>query len=177
MDNTKELNEINELLNEISDDEFEHLKPINHIAGHIYVGDWNSINNEEIIKSNQIEYSICLSEEKIECKTPNHVIKIPDTPKGNIEEYFDQTYKIILNCCERNQNVLVMSDKGCSRSAIIVIHYLLKRYYITGGEHKNNLLLDIFKFYITKRPCDAEPNFIYKLILEHEKIKNGADLD
>lgn len=164
------LTDINDILEVIPDNEFDAMSNISNIAGNVYVGDWKAGNDDKVINDYKIEYIICISESHYYNPIAHYQIQIPDTPNGKIENYFDQTYKMILNCCEHNQNILVISDNGVSRSAIIVIHYLMRRYYETGGPRHDNDLLYMFKFYIEKRPCDTESTFIKKLVDEWKKM-------
>lgn len=164
------LTRILDILDIIPDNEFDTIPPISRIAGNIYVGDWSSGNNDRIINDNKIEYIICFSKSRYYNPISHYQIQIDDSVTAKIENYFDQTYQMILNCCEREQNILVMSENGISRSAIVVIYYLMRRYYETGGIKHDDDLLHIFKFYIGRRPCDTESTFIKKLIDEWKKI-------
>lgn len=164
------LEDIQDLLQSIPDSAFDAMPEINNIAGKLYVGDWNAGNNDKILHENDIEYIICISEDNFNTPIAHYQIQIPDNPSGKIEEHFEQTYKMILNYCERGQNILIMSTNGVSRSAVLAVYYLTRRYYETGSNKRANDLINIFKFYADKRPCDIEPAFIKKLINVWEKM-------
>lgn len=162
--------QISNMLEAISDEEFDNMTSINHLAGHLYVGDWKAGNDDKLLAHNNIEYIICLSKDEFNCSIPHHKIQIADLPSSAIDEYFSQTYSIILNCCQREQNILVMSSNGLSRSAIIALHYIMRRYYETGNEPCDDDLISMFKFYITRRLCDPESVFIHKLVKARDEL-------
>ncbi len=53
-------------------------------------------------------------------------ISIPDTTTTNLEQYFKECFEFIENACANHGVVLVHCFYGASRSASIVIGYLIK---------------------------------------------------
>jgi len=61
-------------------------------------------------------------------------ILINDTHGENIDEYFDKAYDFIEKSLDKNEKVLVHCKIGMSRSATIIISYLMKKYNMTVDE-------------------------------------------
>ena len=79
-----------------------------------------------------------------------HRIPIIDGPSIDIKKYFDETFKIIDETIKNNKNIFVHCHAGISRSATIVIAYIMK---------KNNIKMnEAYKIVYTKRSC-ISPNF------------------
>ena len=55
-------------------------------------------------------------------------VPIDDTWGQQIEQYFDNTYNVIDTSVNNNENILVHCHAGVSRSATIVIAYLMRKY-------------------------------------------------
>ena len=161
-DITDDLVEINNLLETIPEDKFKDIPEISHIAGNIYVGDKNALQNLDT-------FECAIVFDKDIPAVPNFLrYDIKDNQKGKIEEVFDETYNFIITHIDRK--IIVISTAGLSRAATIVIYYLLRRYKKTNGKIYRDTLFKIFQFYISKRVCDMESTFIYKLIKESNKL-------
>lgn len=92
----------------------------------------------------------------------NFSYKIKDDPDENIMEYaLPDSYKKICSALNQGKNVLVHCQMGISRSASIVIHYIMKRFRMTYSDALR---------YVRKRRPEIEPNigFKYQLILLQE---------
>lgn len=76
-------------------------------------------------------------------------IDILDTIDQHIEQYFNQAFKFIDESLSKNQPILVHCQAGVSRSATIVIAYIMKTRRISMN--------DAISFVTTKRNCIA-PN-------------------
>ena len=111
---------------------------ITEIVPHLFISNWFTSNNPNVLYNNQIKAVITL--ETLE--KPNDIlnyqklnnieflhIKIPDDPNANIYQYFDLTYNFIENKISKGENVLVHCYAGVSRSATIVLNYILRNYY------------------------------------------------
>ena len=100
------------------------------IQNKLYLGDGFDANNKEFIKNKKISCIICVAE-KLKINNTNSNIKIfnyefSDDDKCNISLYFDEIGTII----ENERTVLVNCVAGISRSATIVIAYIMKYYKI-----------------------------------------------
>jgi len=90
-----------------------------------------------------------------------HNIPIKDVGDVNIKQFFLQTYEIIEKAKKEGKNVLVHCQAGISRSATIVIAYLIKK--------ENMSLVDALSYVSSKRNCVC-PNFgFYVQLLSYEK--------
>lgn len=99
------------------------------ITENIYISDFASALNKEKLKDEGITHilSTVLGAEPI---YPNDFvyknIYVRDTEEEEIEKYFDECADFIRNAIENNGKVLVHCSYGISRSASIVIAYLIK---------------------------------------------------
>lgn len=93
-------------------------------------------------------------------------IHIPtkDYNQENISQYFETTFNYIENELSKGNNVLVHCAAGVSRSATIVVAYLIKKY-----KWSYNKALDFVK---AKRPC-INPNlgFVMQLFTYGNKYE------
>jgi protein-tyrosine phosphatase len=86
--------------------------------------------------------------------------KIDDSEADNIEEYLDSSYKILKD--NSDKNILVHCYMGASRSASIVIYYLMKENNLTFKQ-----AFDILK---NKRPL-INPNIKFvEVLLKKEEV-------
>ena len=54
-------------------------------------------------------------------------VPVDDTTMQNIEQYFDSTYNFIEKCISENKKILIHCYAGVSRSATILIAYLIRK--------------------------------------------------
>ena len=94
-----------------------------------------------------------------------HRIPIIDAPNVDIKQYFDETYKIIDETLSGDKKILIHCQAGISRSATIVIAYIMKK-----NKMKMN---DAYKLVHDKRPCIG-PNlgFCGQLIMYEKEFKS-----
>ncbi|CAF2616562.1 unnamed protein product [Rotaria sp. Silwood2] len=71
-------------------------------------------------------------------------IPMPDEPRTNIKQHFDRTNELLHGFYEKKERCLVHCAAGVSRSATIVLAYLMK--------YHHNTLKEAFFFLIEKRP-------------------------
>lgn len=92
-----------------------------------------------------------------------HRIPITDNLNINIRQYFERTCEIIDNIIENKQKILVHCYAGISRSATIVIAYIMKKNRMTMSE--------AYQFVEAKRKC-ISPNigFCAQLMTFEEEI-------
>jgi hypothetical protein len=107
-----------------------------HIVDNIYLGSAFNAASYSTLKAFHIKNIINVTQEI----TPyfNHynefnykVYKLYDNNNDDINIYLDDSYEYINNCSE---NILVHCYMGSSRSATIVIYYLMKKYNMTLEE-------------------------------------------
>ena len=103
--------------------------PITQINKHLFLGNVLSASNYDILKANDIKIIINVTSE-----VPNYYpkdfsyvnIKIPDNGKAPIKPYLENTYNLIKKEEAKSNNILVHCMVGGSRSASIIIYYLLR---------------------------------------------------
>lgn len=93
--------------------------------------------------------------------------KIPadDNYSYNIRMIFEEAFKMIDEARQKNGKILVHCAMGISRSATIVIAYLMSRYKMS--------LISAYNYVKSKRP-EINPNkYFMKKLVEYEKELNG----
>lgn len=130
---------------------------ISHIDKNIYLGNWNSAIDKKILETNKIQSILCLNDSMVPEDIVNYYnennisykyIKIDDHSSCNIKKYFNECIDFLdLGCIKGN--VLVHCTAGISRSATIVIMYLMKKY--------NESYEHILSYVKGKRKC-VDPN-------------------
>ena len=134
------------------------------IIPHLYIGSINCASNLEELKSKNITHILCCGiglnlffPDKFKYKR----IDLIDNKNSNIRQYFDETNKFINDALVKEGNILVHCQAGISRSASIIIAYLMK--------HKNMNFNKAFGLIKEKRG-QMQPNsgFIRQL-KEYEK--------
>ncbi len=112
---------------------------ISEIIPHLYISNWFASNNENIIKNYNIDLVISIETRNKPQNILNYYDRnrvqhiyyyLEDTPNANINKFFDHSSNIIDDYIKNNRNVLVHCYAGISRSATIIMNYLLKDYYI-----------------------------------------------
>jgi hypothetical protein len=133
----------------------------------LYIGDLYASVDQQFIYSKSIRYVVDLangSQSKLLIKPISvYKINIDDSPTSSLKPYFSQSYNFMLDAMNKNQNILVFCRAGMSRSAAIVIYFLMKRYNIS--------YYDGYRFVKSKRTL-IEPNegFVEQLLSEEENI-------
>ena len=119
---------------------------MDQITEKIWLGGWLSGKKVDILKKEGIKKIICVmdnlppqysNEENFNRK----VIKVADLPSENIIKYFGEC----LNFMEGSEKILVHCMAGASRSASIVIAYIMWKYKRSAD--------DALKFVQQKRSC------------------------
>jgi protein-tyrosine phosphatase len=99
----------------------------------------------------------------------HEIIPVEDRPEEDIKQYFDQCFSFINEGVAAKQNVVVHCEYGMSRSATIVIAYLME----TKG-----VKLDTARAFVqSKRPCIL-PNagFILQLQMFEEELREQGKI-
>ena len=128
----------------------------NYIIDNIYLGSSYNSSNSNILKKFSIEKIINVTQE-IPCEfdTIDYLrIPIRDTRDNFIETYLEESYQFIIN--NYKHQILIHCYMGSSRSATIVLYYLMKK-------HKMKLN-DALLFLNKKRPLvNINLNFLREL--------------
>lgn len=93
----------------------------------LYLGDMFDANNENFLKEKHIQTIICVAEDIKICTNPEiqtYTYNLQDTYDCNISLYFDEIADLI----HKQHSVLINCAAGISRSATIVIAYLMKHH-------------------------------------------------
>lgn len=133
----------------------------------LYLGDMFDANNDTLIKANNITCIVSVAERlKINIGNPNiklYKYELADDYKCDIINYFDEICEIINKECI----VLVNCVAGVSRSATIIIAYLMKYY---------NMSLKNAFIYVRKKRDRICPNkHFMKCLLDYELTLFGKN--
>lgn len=110
------------------------------IESNLYLSGEAEARNVETLKKHKISHILTINDfplpstlkEEIGHLT-NKYIRLPDMCSSDLLSYFDETYEFIRDGTTRGA-VLVHCQMGVSRSATIVIAYLMKKYRISYRE-------------------------------------------
>ena len=101
----------------------------------LFIGNIHAANDQGFLLNKRIRGVIDLSNSSQQVKFNRGVkvykINIDDNADANMKPWFKHTHDFINEFMNKNQPVLVFCRAGVSRSATIVIHYLMKRYNIS----------------------------------------------
>lgn len=161
---------------------------MNKIISNLYLSDFQpAINKEELINKN----IKCIINITMQPDTPDKLdlykklniiyvhIQEYDSPVTNLYKYFAQTHELIQYNINKNNNILVHCMAGISRSATIIIAYLMKT-HATKLKLENDInfvpypmLPGIIQYVKDKRPCiNPNPGFINQLQIYEETFCN-----
>ncbi|ELP85038.1 dual specificity protein phosphatase, putative [Entamoeba invadens IP1] len=132
------------------------------IIGNLYLGAVNATKDTVFLKQLNIGAIISIGKKPIEkMNTNNLYLPIEDDPKELISDVLKESILFINENIKRKRGVLVHCECGISRSASIVIAYLMKK---NGLSYKDSLL-----FVQSKRQCVMPNSGFVKELLEFEK--------
>jgi protein-tyrosine phosphatase len=121
---------------------------MNLVVENVYLGCFNSAENTELLKTNKIKYIFNVA---FECNNSKNVTNCIKVCKYNFEDdrdispsHLEEIYSKMINILPNDGNILVHCARGRSRSATIVLYYLMKKYNIS--------LINAFDFLKDKRP-------------------------
>ncbi|KAA0708206.1 Dual specificity protein phosphatase 10 [Triplophysa tibetana] len=90
-----------------------------------------------------------------------------DSNKQNLRQYFEEAFEYIEEAHQAGQGLLIHCQAGVSRSATIVIAYLMKHTWMT--------MTDAYKFVKSRRPIiSPNLNFMGQLLEFEEDLNNGV---
>ena len=111
------------------------------IIPHLYISNWDTSNNKDVIIKNNINAVITLETRQKSSEIINFYklygvdyiyINIGDDPNENIYQYFNFTYDFIKKYIKQHKNVLVHCYAGISRSSTIILNYIIKDQYLNN---------------------------------------------
>lgn len=140
----------------------------------LYLGAKGVTSNLEQLESQNISYVInCSSEAEFATYPPDfhylHV-RVDDSANAPIAQYFEQCCEFITRARGEDKAVLVHCTMGMSRSATIVLAYLVGR--------ANMSLMDAFEYIKQRRPvASPNPGFMLQLVDYELKVRGKASID
>lgn len=142
----------------------EEYSELNEVIKNLYITNYYTANNEELLKSYNIKNVVSLYPNLLSQDFNQLYIEIDDVISANIEQYFQKSYDFIDKALENGERVVVHCHMGISRSSSIVIYYLMKKFGIPYEKAYN--------FLKTKRYI-IQPNlgFVKQLLNADEKLK------
>jgi predicted protein tyrosine phosphatase len=106
----------------------------NEIIPGLFLSGVNCVNDDILEKYNiKTVLSIMSNPPELDESKYKHMkIKILDSPRVNISDHFEATHEFINNSLKEKKNILVHCHAGISRSATIVISYIMNIQLITA---------------------------------------------
>lgn len=141
--------------------------PINKVEDKLYIGNLEAALDIELIKSHKISHIVQIFEEVWHTfpeQLNYHFITIDDSIDINIQSYFNDAFEFINKGITVGTGVLVHCQMGQSRSATIVLSYLMKKYKSSFRDALATLKLS--------RPC-VKPNIAFELQLKQYEKQIG----
>lgn len=149
------------------------------IIENLYLGSYDDACCEESLLFHNIKHILNVSNE---CKKPDYnynftykQIFISDHGDSPLNLFFDETHNFIHNALVKKENILVHCKMGISRSATIIISYIMNFGFDPNLRCKISLG-DAYKFVKCKKKNIA-PNFGFCLYLRELNIANGFAKD
>ncbi|CAG9320236.1 unnamed protein product [Blepharisma stoltei] len=137
------------------------LVPMHEIDHNLFLGGLGAGGNEALLKRTGIKFVVQLLENtQIAPRFPGityHFIQIQDSPAENISRHLPDALKFIHRHLKHNQKVLVHCAAGVSRSASVVISYIMAK--------NNTSFLKALQYVRNKRNC-VLPNEGFRRQLE-----------
>jgi protein-tyrosine phosphatase len=162
------------------------INKIDEIIPNLYLSNWDKSNDVYELEKNNIKAIITIetnfkSKNIINYYKNNNIdyyyLYLNDLPDENISQYFDDSFHFIKNHILNGNNVLVHCRVGVSRSATLVLNYIIRQYYLNRGDKnvKPEYVVDYaVKLVRSKRSIvNPNPGFIKQLILKAYEYRNG----
>ena len=146
------------------------------IVDHLYITNWETSNNISELKRNNIKAILTIETSQkpitvLDYYKKNNIdylfLYLNDLSTENISKYFEKSYDFINSHINKGENVLVHCRAGVSRSATLVLNYLIRKYYEQDGRNKcSRCVLKYFLNYCKSKRFVINPNpgFINQLI-------------
>lgn len=153
---------------------------ITKIIDYLYISNWHTSNNILELHKNKIKAVLTIETRQkpdniINYYRSNNIdylfLNLKDLSNENILKYFDISYDFINKHISKGDNVLVHCWAGVSRSATLILNYLMRKYFEnTKNKYCSECVLVYYlKYCQSKRPI-ISPNlgFINQLILYYK---------
>ncbi|KAL7713004.1 Dual specificity protein phosphatase [Entamoeba marina] len=131
------------------------------IIDYIYLGSQDSVTDLAYLKELKIQNILCVAP-MIQPLFPNEfnykIVEIFDLPQFDLRPHISSCLKFLNECVVKKENVIVHCNAGVSRSATVVIAYLMKYQAMT---YKS-----AFSYVKEKRKC-IQPNQGFQWYLEY----------
>ena len=126
----------------------------------LYIGSVESISDPNVLKIRNIQSIVRVLKQPLPLTANKSFdyfcIPVIDDESENISSYFDSSFSFIDSALSSNKSVLVHCSAGVSRSATIVIAYLMRKY-------KYSLHESIRKVRLKRHICKPNPSFLRQL--------------
>ncbi|KAL4500411.1 hypothetical protein ABPG72_003362 [Tetrahymena utriculariae] len=140
------------------------IEPISELGG-VYISDYDYASNLQNLEKDNIKSVLSIDR--------NHNFKLPDSynhktiivfdnEMESIKVHFDKSYQFIFNSIQNKQNILIHCRRGISRSATILIAFLMK--------FQNKSYEDCYNFLKQKRPVINPNSGFVKQLKSYEKV-------
>ena len=145
----------------------------------VYLGDWQNSIDEKSLDNCDIKAVLCINNihkdiahlkmyEKLGIQ--HYHIDAYDSEDTNLKKWFHATNNIIAHHVIRGQRILVHCTAGVSRSATIVIAYLIYISHCRGNKRPNKAIIHaLYKFVRNKRNCVLPNSGFYNQLIDYEK--------
>lgn len=144
---------------------------VSQITEFLYLGgivyDWRCL--RDFVKEKNIGAIVSvwdddmLNVEKLGVKRDDYLyIYIHDNTVSNIMQHFDVTYDFIKQKINENKKVYVHCHAGVSRSAAIVVHFIMKHYNVS--------LIEAFNAVNSKRRIRPNTSFMQQLRMAEDSL-------
>uniref|UniRef100_A0A0N5AB85 Dual specificity protein phosphatase n=1 Tax=Syphacia muris TaxID=451379 RepID=A0A0N5AB85_9BILA len=136
-----------------------------NVASNVYLGSQDVAHSLELLLEYKITHIVnCATgiANIYEGKFKYLNVEVLDIPDVNIREYFDEVHQFMRTCVEAGGNVFVHCNAGISRSATIVLSYIMRYERVT--------LNDALKRVREIRNVSPNPGFMQQLKLYEEEL-------
>ena len=149
--------------------------PIDHIIDNIYLGDFRTADNMDILRQYNITHIINCAF-NLPNKFPNEItykrLDLRDEPDQPLIERLEEAYEFIKE--NKDKNIFVHCVFGKSRSASVVIFYIMKKKKINFQEAKN-FVKNIRSIVEPNSGFELELNKYYEDHIANDNNKNKID--
>ena len=147
--------------------------PIDHIIDNIYLGDFRTADNIDILKEHNITHIINCAF-NLPNKYPEQItykrLELRDETDQPIIEKLEEAYQFIKE--NKDKNIFVHCVFGKSRSASVVIFYIMKEKKLNFNEAKN-FVKNIRQIVEPNSGFENELNRYYEEHIKNDKDKNN----